>query len=77
MDRRSFLLTSLLPVVAAKQGLLGIPLPLRELCKDRLMILTLKARSLGMSRLVHAKMVAAQEAMSMRLARDIWYGYQS
>ena len=76
MDRRSFLLASLLPIVAAKQGVLGIPgLPLRELCKDRLMILTLKARSLGMSRLVHAKMVAAQKAMSLRLAQDIWHGY--
>jgi len=77
MDRRSFLLASLLPIVAAKQGVLGIPglPPLRELCKDRLMILTLKARSLGMSRLVHAKMVAAQKAMSLRLAQDIWHGY--
>ena len=55
MDRRSFFLTALLPVVAAKRGVLGLPgTPLRELCKDRLMIMTLKARNMGMSRLVHA-----------------------
>jgi len=58
MDRRSFLLTSLLPIVAAKQGVLGLPHPVfsRELVKDRLMLMTLKARSLGMSRLVAAQM---------------------
>lgn len=76
MDRRSFFLTALLPVVAAKRGLLGPSV--RELCQDRLLMITLKARSIGMSQLVHAKMVAGREAMSMRLARDIWNnGYQS
>ena len=73
MDRRAFFLTSLLPIVAAKRGLLGPQTPLRELWKDRILIM--KARSIGMSQLVHAKMVAAREAMSMRLARDIWHGY--
>jgi len=74
MDRRSFLLTSLLPIVAAKQGVLGIPgRRLRDYWGDRILIM--KARSIGMSQLVHAKMVAAREAMSMRLARDIWYGH--
>ncbi len=74
MDRRSFLLASLLPVVAAKQGLLGLPHPLfsRDLVKDRLMMITLKARSIGASQLVHAKMVAAYEAMSRRLAEDLY-----
>ncbi len=77
MDRRSFFLTALLPVVAAKRGLLGPSVqPLRELWKDRILIM--KARSIGMSQLVHAKMVAAREAMSMRLAWDIWHnGYKS
>jgi hypothetical protein len=56
MDRRSFLLASLLPIVAAKQGMLGPSVPLRELCQDRLMMITLKARSIGMSRLVAAQM---------------------
>ena len=82
MDRRSFFLTALLPVIAAKQGLLGLHHPVtafsRELCKDRLMIMTLKARSIGMSQLVHLKMVAAQKHMSLRLAQDLWNnGYQS
>ncbi len=73
MDRRSFFLTALLPIVAAKRGVLGPQTPLRELWKDRILIM--KARSIGMSQLVHAKMVAAQEAMSLRLAQDIWHGY--
>ena len=75
MDRRSFFLAALLPVVAAKQGLLGLHHPVfsRELVKDRILIM--KARSIGMSQLIHAKMVAAREAMSMRLAKDIWRGY--
>ena len=73
MDRRSFFLTALLPIVAAKKGVLGPQTPLRELWKDRILIM--KARSIGMSQLVHAKMVAAREAMSMRLAKDIWRGY--
>ncbi len=62
MNRRSFLLASLLPVVAAKQGLLGLHHPVfsRELVKDRLMFMTLKARSLGMSRLIHAQWVRSQ-----------------
>ncbi len=62
MNRRSFFLTALLPVVAAKRGVLGLHHPVfrRELVKDRLMIMTLKARSLGMSRLVHAQWVRSQ-----------------
>lgn len=75
MDRRSFLLTSLLPIVAAKQGLLGPSVPLRELCKDRLMIMTLKARSLGMSRLVHAQMVAHMDRMTALTIYN--YGHKS
>jgi hypothetical protein len=74
MDRRSFLLTSLLPVVAAKRGLLGIPgQRLRDYWGDRILIM--KARSIGMSTLVHNRMVAAQKRMSLRLAQDIWHGY--
>jgi len=75
MDRRSFLLASLLPVVAAKQGLLGLhhpPLFVPWFADRKFSVLTLKARSIGMSTLVHAKMVASREAMSMRLAQDIW-----
>ncbi len=55
MDRRSFFLTSLLPIFAAKRGVLGLHHPVfrRELCKDRILIM--KARSIGMSQLVHAK----------------------
>jgi len=77
MDRRSFLLASLLPVVAAKQGLLGLPHPVfsRELVKDRLMIMTLKARSLGMSRLVHAQMVAHMDRMTALTIYN--YGHKS
>ncbi len=77
MDRRSFFLTSLLPIFAAKRGLLGPSVqPLRELWGDRILIM--KARSIGMTQLVHAKMVAAQKHMSLRLAQDIWHnGYQS
>ena len=73
MDRRSFFLTALLPIVAAQKGVFGPHPPLRELWKDRILIM--KARSIGMSQLVHAKMVAARAAMSMRLAKDIWRGY--
>jgi len=77
MDRRSFLLASLLPVVAAKRGLLGLPgtpppLFVPWWSDRKFSILTLKARSIGMSTLVHARMVAAQKAMSLRLAQDIW-----
>jgi len=52
MDRRSFFLTSLLPIVAAKRGLLGLHHPVfrRELVKDRILIM--KARGLGWSRLI-------------------------
>ena len=65
MDRRSFFLTALLPVVAAKRGVLGLPgTPLRELFKDRLMIMTLKARSLGMSRLVAMQMSMRMDRMT-------------
>lgn len=72
MNRRSFLLTSLLPLVAAKQGLL-VPHNINPLC--RIMskrFLVMKARSIGASQLVHAKMVAAYEAMSIRLAKDLY-----
>jgi hypothetical protein len=77
MDRRSFLLTSLLPIVAVKQGLLGLHHPVfsRELVKDRLMIMTLKARSLGMSRLVHAQMVAHMDRMTALTIYN--YGHKS
>lgn len=76
MDRRAFFLTSLLPIVAAKRGLLVPQTPLRELWKDRILIM--KARGIGATRLVHAKMVAAQQHMSLRLAQDIWNnGYTS
>ena len=78
MDRRSFLLTALLPVVAAKKGVLGLPgrpLFVPWFADPKFSILTLKARSIGMSTLIHAKMVAGREAMSLRLAQDIWHGY--
>jgi len=68
MDRRSFLLTALLPVVAAKQGLLGLhhpPLFVPWWSDRKFSILTLKARSIGMSTLVHNRMVAAQTAIQV------------
>ncbi len=77
MDRRSFFLTALLPVVAAKRGVLGLP-ALRELCQDRLMIMTLKARSLGMSRLVAMQMALTAEEMGRMTALTIYnYGRKS
>ena len=78
MDRRSFLLASLLPIVAAKGGLFATPLRASKslfvpwFADRKFSILTLKARSIGMSTLVHNRMVAAQTAMSRRLAQDIW-----
>jgi len=73
MDRRSFLLASLLPVVAAKRGLLGLPHPplfVPWWADRKFRILTLKARSLGMSRLV------AMQWNAMEMARmsgvSIW-----
>ena len=75
MNRRSFLLASLLPIAAAKRGLLGLPHPplfVPWFADPKFSILTLKARSIGMSTLVHGRMVAAQTAMSRRLAQDIW-----
>ena len=75
MNRRSFLLASLLPIAAAKRGLLGLPHPplfVPWFADPKFSILTLKARSIGMSTLVHGRMVAAQKHMSLRLAQDIW-----
>ncbi len=82
MDRRSFLLTSLLPVVAAKRGLLGIPgqapLFVPWFADRKFRILTLKARSLGMSRLVAMQMEETAKEMGRMTAVSIWNnGYQS
>ena len=81
MDRRSFLLTSLLPVVAAKRGLLGIPghrpLFVPWFADRKFRILTLKARSLGMSRLVAMQMEETAKEMGRMTAVSIWNnGYQ-
>lgn len=64
MNRRSFFLTSLLPLVAAKRGLLGLHHPVfrRELCKDRILIM--KARGLGWSRLIAQQQFALQMGVS-------------
>ena len=79
MDRRSFLLASLLPIVAAKQGLLGLPgkppLFVPWFADRKFRILTLKARGLGMSRLVHAQMVAHMDRMTALTIYN--YGHKS
>jgi len=66
MDRRSFFLTSLLPIVAAKRGLLGLHHPVfrRELVKDRILIM--KARGLGWSRLIAQQQFAIQMGVASR-----------
>jgi len=80
MDRRSFFLTSLLPIVAAKRGLLGPQTPLRELWKDRILIM--KARGLGWSRLIAQQQFALQMGVSTPRTRyrmtgiNIYNGYK-
>jgi len=76
MDRRSFLLTALLPVVAAQRGVLGLPgrppLFVPWFADRKFRILTLKARSLGMSRLVAMQMEETAKEMGRMTAVSIW-----
>jgi len=79
MDRRSFFLTALLPIVAAKRGIVS-QTPLRALWKDRILIM--KARGLGWSRLIAQQQFALQMGVSTPRTRyrmtgiNIYNGYQ-